>query len=127
GKRGKDCKPGTLAPVTRWGKRMRTGKQGNVLRPGRETRVEVDRPVAIIAAFRRRRRGMEATLPSSSRPRSMVILLFFITASLAAPLADRSDALALPRLSRGQELVYRGKFMEQTRRGGPVPRSYWLE
>jgi peroxiredoxin len=59
----------------------------------------------------------------------MVANLCLVTcALLAAQSADRSEILLLPRLSRGQELVYRGSFSEEAiSRGVQFSRTYRLE
>src|SRR5260370_26677065 len=59
----------------------------------------------------------------------MVANLCLVTcALLAAQSAERSDFLLLPRLSRGQELVYRGNFSEEAvGRGVQFSRTYRLE
>ncbi len=47
---------------------------------------------------------------------------------LAAQPADRTEYLAMPRLNRGQELVYRGTYTEESRgQGVEFSRSYRLE
>jgi hypothetical protein len=56
-------------------------------------------------------------------------LCLFTCAVTAAQPVDRSDWLLVPRLSRGQELVYRGSFAEEAFGKGVhyAPRSYRLE
>ncbi len=59
----------------------------------------------------------------------MVANFCLLTCALvAAQSADRTEWLLLPRLSRGQELVYRGSFAEESLgRGVQFSRSYQLE
>src|SRR5262245_40858917 len=59
----------------------------------------------------------------------MITSVFLLTGMLAlSQAADRSDWLLAPRLARGQELVYRGKYSEEAAdKGVQFTRLYSME
>jgi peroxiredoxin len=94
-----------------------------------ESAVERKRRLVIIAAITALSSVAGGRLSFLSDQGSMAANLYLLACALVtAQAAERSDWLLVPRLSRGQELVYRGSYAEEAvGQGVHFTRSYRLE